>query len=133
MDTITQSTHLQVLVVGFTLQDFYLPPDWPTMPRSRDEARAYMVNPARSVTAEYLMNEYQFARLFWMNHLKRVILKIEHGYFEITPWSNAVLGDLKDALVQGFGARQGVVNVTCDEVDVKRPGMSVLIVSISRE
>lgn len=106
MDKITYASHLQVLVLGFALQDFYLLPDWPTMPRSSDEAGAYMASLARSVTAEFFMTEYQFGRLFWMDHLKRVILKIDHGYFEITPCSNAVLGDLKEAPVQGFGAGQ---------------------------
>jgi hypothetical protein len=132
MDTILQASNLQVFVINFRLQDFYLPPDWLVTPTSREEARDFQNNPPRSVDAQYLMTEYQFGRLFTMNHLKRLIIKIDHGFFEHNPRSIAVLGDLKDALMAGLRTGENAKEVTCTEVDVRRPGMSVFILAVDR-
>jgi hypothetical protein len=133
MDTILQARSLQVLVLNFHLQDFYLPPDWPASPDSRDEALVLQQNPPKAVDARYLMIEYQFARLFSMQRLERLIIKIEHGYFEHTPRSIAVLGDLREVLMEGLKeSSEDVKDVTCQEVDVRRPGMSVFILAVDR-
>jgi hypothetical protein len=133
MDTILQASSLQVLVLNFRLQDFYLPPDWPASPESREEALVLQQNPPKAVDVRYLMTEYQFDRLFAIQHLKRLIIKIEHGYFEHTPRSIAVLGDLKEVLMEGLKeSSEKVKDVTCREVDVRRPGMSVFILAADR-
>jgi hypothetical protein len=132
MDTILQATNLQGLVIN-RLQDFYLPPDWPASPDSRQEAMALQQNPAKAVDARYIMNEYQLDHLFTMPSLRRIIIKIEHGYFAHTPRSIAVLGDLKDLLMGVFKeSSKGVRDVTCQEVDVRRLGMSVFILAVDR-
>lgn len=57
MDAILQATSLQVLVLNLTLQDLYLPPNWPPPPTSRQDALFMQRNPPRAVSANYLMNE----------------------------------------------------------------------------
>jgi hypothetical protein len=132
MDTIHQAINLQVLVLNFRLQDFYLPPDWPETPTSKEEARILQNNPPKTVDARYLMREYQFDRLFEMEHLKRLIIKVEHGFFEHNPRSVQVLGDLKEYLMEGMRDMTGVEKVTCQDVDVFRPGISVFILGANK-
>jgi hypothetical protein len=132
VDTILQATNLQILVLSLRLQDLYLPPDWPTPPTNREEALAIQRNPPKSVDAEYLMRQYQFPRLFSMKHMNRLIINIEHGFFEHTPQSIAVLGDLRMALMAGLWTGERISGVTCQEVDVRRPGMSIFILAVTR-
>jgi hypothetical protein len=129
MDTIVQATNLQVLVLNFRLQDFYLPPDWPSAPTSEEEARILQNNPPKTVDARYLMREYQFNRLFTMAHLKRLIIKIDHGFFEYNPSSIQVLGDLKQFLMKGMAGDEGR-EIPCQDVDVFHPGISVFILDV---
>jgi hypothetical protein len=131
MDTILQATNLQVLVLNFRLQDFYLPPDWPSAPTSKEEARILQNNPPKTVDARYLIREYQFDRLFTMAHLKRLIIKIDHGFFEHNPCSIQVLGDLKQFLMEGMSGDEGR-EITCQDVDVFRPGISVFILGVKK-
>lgn len=112
MDTILSARALQALVVNLRLQDLYLPPDWQHPPRSREEALQYTNNPAKSADAPFLMDQYELHRLFTMKHLKRVILKVEHGFFQQTPRSVCILGDLADLLRDGFRASQGVLDAS---------------------
>jgi hypothetical protein len=78
------------------------------------------------------MREYQFDRLFEMEHLKRLIIKVEHGFFEHNPRSVQVLGDLKEYLMEGMKDMYGVEGVTCQDVDVFRPGISVFILGANK-
>jgi hypothetical protein len=133
MDTILHAPNLKVVVLNFKLCDFYLPPDWPFLPESRAEAVALQSNPPRVVDAEYLMTEYQFARLFGLRELRRLIVKIEHGFFEHTPRSIGVVADLKATLMAGLGREAGVSEVSCQVVDIRRPGISVFILRVERQ
>jgi hypothetical protein len=130
MDTILSARALQVLVVDFRLQDLYLPPDWQHSPRSSEEALHYTNNPAKSVDAHFLMDQYELHRLFTMKHLRRVIFQVEHGFFQHTPRSICVLGDLADMLRDGFRATQGVVDASVQQLDTRE--MTVMIVSTTR-
>jgi hypothetical protein len=132
MDTIHQAVNLQVLVLNFRLQDFYLPPDWPETPTSKEEACILQNNPPKTVDARYFMREYQFDQLFEMEHLKRLIIKVEHGFFEHDPRSVQVLGDLKEYLMERMKYMDGVEGVTCQDVDVFRPGISVFILGANK-
>jgi hypothetical protein len=79
------------------------------------------------------MNEFQFPRLSSLRHIKRLIIKLEHGPLEHNPRSIGVLGDLREALVAGFRASSvNVRNVTCQEVNIRRPEMQVFIIAIAR-
>jgi hypothetical protein len=133
VDTILQAINLQVLVLNLTLADFYLPPDWSSPPSSRQEALILQRNPPRTVSANSLMNEFQFRRLFSLRHIKRLMIKLEHGPFGHNPRSIGVLGDLREELMAGFWASSVTVRgVTCQEIDIRRPGMSVFIIVITR-
>jgi hypothetical protein len=133
MDTILQAVNLQVLILNFKLQDFYLPPEWPFPPQSHAEALAFQNSPLRSVDAAYLMTEYQFDRLFELQNLKKLVVKIEHGYFEHTPRSVGTLADLRMALMEGLqSSAPNIKEVLCQEVDVRSPGISVFILSVER-
>jgi hypothetical protein len=133
MDTILQATNLQVLALNFKLQDLYLPPEWPFPPKSRAEALVLQRNPPRTVDAAYVMTEYQLARLFELQHLKKLVVKIEHGLFEHTPRSFGTMVDLKMALMEGLqSSAPNIREVRCQEVDIKTPGISVMILSVER-
>jgi hypothetical protein len=131
MDAILQASNLQVLVLNFRFQDFYLPPDWPAAPTSKEEARALQNNPPKTVDARYLMREYQFDRLLTMSHLNRLNIKIDHGFFEHNPRSIQTLGDLKQFLIEGMAGDEGQ-EITCQDVDVFRPGISVFILGVKK-
>lgn len=131
MDTILSARALQVLVLNFRLEDLYLPPDWPKPPTSREEALNYRYNPAKcAVDARFFIDQYELDRLFTMRHLKRVIFKVEHGFFEHTPRSNCTLADLGDLLGDGFRVTQGVTGSSVQHLTIRQ--MTVLIVSIKR-
>jgi hypothetical protein len=135
VDTIIQARNLEVLVVNFKLQDLWCPPDWPKSenPKNTKEARAMQANPPRTADAAYLMREYQFEHLFGIEYLKRMILKVEHGVFEYTPRSVVVLDDLKNDLMNGLkNGHKNIKDVTCKEVDGRRPGIMVFIISVER-
>ncbi|KAH5342727.1 hypothetical protein HBI49_230390 [Parastagonospora nodorum] len=133
MDTILQATKLKVLVLSFALSDFFVPPDWPHPPTTRDEAMELQRNPPKTVDAEYMIREYQFDRLFGISELERLVVKVEHGFFEQTPRSVGVLGDLREALMRGLREGEGVTEVTAVELDVMRPGISAFILRLRRE
>ncbi|KAH6526426.1 hypothetical protein HBI07_195680 [Parastagonospora nodorum] len=133
MDTILQATKLKVLVLSFALSDFFVPPDWPHPPTTRNEAMELQRNPPKTVDAEYMIREYQFDRLFGISELERLVVKVEHGFFEQTPRSVGVLGDLREALMRGLGEGGGVTEVTAVELDVMRPGISAFILRLRRE
>lgn len=132
MDTILQASKLKVLVLSFALSDFYLPPDWPQPPTSREEARELQRNPPKTVDARYIIREYQFDRLFGISGLERLVVKVEHGFFEHTPRLIGVLGDLRVALVRGLRESKGVTEVQVVEVDVRGPGISAFILRVRR-
>ncbi|KAF2822843.1 hypothetical protein CC86DRAFT_396432 [Ophiobolus disseminans] len=120
MDTIIGARALQVLVINFRLQDLYLPPDWRHPPCSREEALEYTNNPAKTAGAKYLMEQYEFHRLFAMKHLKRIIIKVEHGFFQQTPRSNCILGDLADVIRDGFRAASGVIDASVQQLTIAK-------------
>jgi hypothetical protein len=79
------------------------------------------------------MNEYQFRRPFSLWHIRRLIIKLEHGPFKHTPQSIGVLGDLRKALAAGLRTSAVYVgSVTCQELDIRRLGMSVFILAVNR-
>jgi hypothetical protein len=53
--------------------------------------------------------------------------------FEHTPSSVGVLEDLKRMIMDGLkDGRSNIKNVRCQEVDVRRPGISIWIISVER-
>ena len=130
MDTVLGAIALQVLVINLRLRDLYLPPDWQHEPCSRDEALRYTISPISAVGAGCLMDRYEFRRLFEMECLKRVIIKVEHGFFSHTPRSVCVMGGLAELLRAGFEAAPGVADAAVQHISAR--GISITMVSIAR-
>ena len=132
MDMVTRASALQVIVLNFKLQDLYLPPGWPDLPRCSEEAAAYTRNPVRIANARYLLNECMVYRLLNLSKLQRVVFIIHHGHFAHTPHSIGILSDLGDLLKGAFENVPGVPSVYREDMEIRGPNMSVVALIIRR-
>ncbi|KAI8938150.1 hypothetical protein NX059_005816 [Plenodomus lindquistii] len=133
MDTINSAYNLDTLIIGLSLADLYLPPDWPAPPSTTDDATNYMRNPVRKTSAEDLIGACMLYKLYGMSNLSRVIIKVEHGLFNHTPASISWLHELVERMMAGFEAVDGVDTQTSMEwTDDREPDMSIMRVAITR-
>ncbi|KAF2846113.1 hypothetical protein T440DRAFT_542740 [Plenodomus tracheiphilus IPT5] len=133
MDMIIRAVNLNTLVIGLSLGDLYLPPDWSAPPTSADEANELMDYPPRKATAQFLIRECKLDALYNMSKLTRVIIKIEHGWFHSTPASTTILNELAEQLNAGFEATSGVNTETSLQwLNICDPNMSIILLGIKR-